>query len=154
MTHGPLQLLVVGFEHGQFRGEILEVLRRLRDQDVVRLLDLLIVSKDPEGSVRAAEAETEAEVVKLGLPSGALIRALCEETDAGPVRELAEEPWNVADAIPDGAVAAVALLEHRWAVPLNAAITRAGGTTLADAWVHEDDLAVAGVDLGGYRPAS
>jgi hypothetical protein len=52
-----------------------------------------------------------------------------------------EDVWYVADAIPQGASAAIALLEHRWAIPLRDAISRANGETLADAWVHPEDLA-------------
>jgi hypothetical protein len=46
------------------------------------------------------------------------------------------------------ASAAVALIEHRWAIPLRDAIRRAGGVTTADAWVHPEDLVAAGAALG------
>ena len=55
-----------------------------------------------------------------------------------------DEVWFVDDAIPSGTAAVVALLEHRWAVPLRDGIRRAGGFHLADAWVHPADL----VDIG------
>jgi hypothetical protein len=44
-------------------------------------------------------------------------------------------------------VAAVALLEHRWAIPLVEAIDRAGGTALADAWLAPEDLASIGLGV-------
>ena len=47
--------------------------------------------------------------------------------------------------IPDGTAAAVALLEHRWAIPLRDKIARAGGVTLSDAWVHAADLVAIGL---------
>ena len=40
MEFGPVQLLVVGFEDGKFSGEILAELRRRREHDIVRLVDL------------------------------------------------------------------------------------------------------------------
>ena len=150
MTVGPVQILVVGFQDPQFRGEALEELRRLREDDIVRLLDLLVVAKDDEGNVRAVEASDlpheEAERF------GELTRALIEE--AGATREAArrdaglpdDEAWDVTEVIPNGTAAAIALLEHRWAIPLREAITRAGGTPLADAWVHRDDLAALGLE--------
>ena len=48
---GPVQLLVVGFEHPEFDGGILAELERLGEQDVIRLVDLLVVYKDAEGNV-------------------------------------------------------------------------------------------------------
>jgi hypothetical protein len=58
-----------------------------------------------------------------------------------------ELTWSVADAIPLGTTAAVALIEHRWAIPLRDAIRRAGGETIADTWVHPGDLVAAGAAL-------
>jgi hypothetical protein len=46
--------------------------------------------------------------------------------------------------IPPGASAAIALIEHRWAIPLRNAIETAGGQTLADTWVHPQDLVAIG----------
>ena len=46
------------------------------------------------------------------------------------------DAWYVADAIPAGTTAAVALLEHRWAIPLRDAIIDQGGIVLADEWIH------------------
>jgi hypothetical protein len=142
----------VGFENPHFRGEILQELRRLRDHDIVRLLDLLVVAKDDRGNVRTLEAsdlpEPEAEEV------GALVRSLIgfggESTAAlGPPAFDEQEAWDVIEAIPDGSAAAIALLEHRWAIPLRESIVRAGGAALADGWVHQDDLAATGVQAAG-----
>ena len=56
-----------------------------------------------------------------------------------------EEVWYVEDAIPNGTAAAVALLEHRWAIPLREGIRNAGGFHLADAWIHPADLVGIGL---------
>ena len=53
--------------------------------------------------------------------------------------------WFVADAIPAGVTAAVALIEHLWAAPLRDAINGAGGLTLADEWIHPEDLVAIGI---------
>jgi hypothetical protein len=55
------------------------------------------------------------------------------------------DTWYVDDAIPPGSAAAVALIEHRWAIPLRDAIRDAGGFHLADAWIHPADLVAIGV---------
>ena len=71
-----------------------------------------------------------------------------------------EAVWDVADSIPNGSAAAIALLEHRWAIPLRDAIIRANGRALADTWVHPADLVAVGVEAaeagatGGRPPSS
>jgi uncharacterized membrane protein len=51
MAIGPVQLLVLGFSHPDFQGEIRGELERLRDNDLVRVIDALGVQKDAEGNV-------------------------------------------------------------------------------------------------------
>jgi uncharacterized membrane protein len=159
MTMGPVQLLVVGFEGEDFKGEILAELDRLRENDIVRLIDLAFVRKDADGKVekmmRSDLAPEEAEA--FGAVVGALIgfgAAGDEGAELGAVEGAAaledghvfdEEVWYVDDAIPNGTAAAVALLEHRWAIPLREGVRRAGGFHLADAWIHPADLVGIGV---------
>ena len=165
MEFGPVQILVVGFQNGEFSGEILAELRRLREHDIVRLIDLLFVAKDDDGEIEAIELSDlkgeEAEA--FGALAGALIglgAAGEEGAEAGAVAGAVtvdergsvmdpENVWYVADAIPPGTSAGVALLEHRWAIPLRDAIEKAGGQTLADAWVHPQDLVEIGSQVRG-----
>ena len=156
---GPVQIMVVGFEDPNFTGEVLEELRRLREADVVRVIDLIVVEKDPDGEVVAVTMSdlSEDERMQFGAVAGAMIglgMAGEEGMEAGALAgaEAAEEHaleeetlWSIADTIPTGATAAVALLEHRWAIPLRDAIRRAGGFPLADSWVHPEDLVAFGV---------
>ena len=51
MAIGPVQLLVLGFKQPDFHGEIRDELDRLRDNDLVRVIDALGVRKDPAGEV-------------------------------------------------------------------------------------------------------
>jgi len=55
------------------------------------------------------------------------------------------EVWYAADAIPNGTAAAIALIEHRWAIPLRDTIAGAGGFVLADEWIHPQDLVAVGL---------
>ena len=62
MPIGPVQLLVVGFENPDFRGEIMAELERLRENDTVRLIDLLVVRKNEDGivdKVQVSDLDTE-----------------------------------------------------------------------------------------------
>ena len=63
MEFGPVQMLVVGFEHGKFEGEILAELKRLREQDIIRLVDLLFVNKDDDGEIATPTMDVIARTV-------------------------------------------------------------------------------------------
>lgn len=168
MTFGPMQMLVVGFDDPDFSGEIAAELQRLREHDIVRLVDLLVVRKDDEGTATVIETSdlSAEESMELGALAGALIglgAAGEEGAEAGAIAgaaaaqggetPLEDEVWYVADAIPAGATAAVAIIEHRWAIPLRDAIQRAGGAGLADAWLHPSDLVALGAQLGDSATA-
>jgi hypothetical protein len=155
MTMGPVQLLVVGFGDPAFTGEIQAELDRLRADDVVRVLDLLVVHKDADGNLSRPAGG--------GLPGagGAIAGALAgleqdEDADGGTGARTpgfpgdnGEDVWYIDDAIERDSAAAVVVLEHRWAIPLHRAILRAGGNRLLAAeWIHRDDL----VDIGMLAP--
>jgi hypothetical protein len=59
-----------------------------------------------------------------------------------------EDVRYLADALPVGMAAAVALLEHRWAIPLRDAIRANDGVPLLDRWLHPEDLVAAGMEIG------
>lgn len=149
-----MQLLVLGFEGGEMRGEALAELVRLAELDIVRLVDALVVRKHEDGSVELLEV---AQPLGGGGEPGVLVGRLTgltaeADSDEGALAaeqlgDVDEDVWYVADAIPPGTAAAVALLEHRWAIPLRNALHGAGGQLLDEAWVHPLDLQAVG--LGG-----
>jgi uncharacterized membrane protein len=159
---GPVQLLVVAFEGGRFEGRVLAELRRLREHDSVRLVDLIFVAKDADGDVVRLEQSdlSPAEAAEFGALAGALVgfgsgtaEGAARGAEVGAANAAAngsplggEEVWFLADAIPPASAAAIVLLEHRWAIPLRTAIEHAGGHTLDDAWVHSRDLIAIGAD--------
>jgi len=73
MAVGPVQLLVLGFNHPNFHGEIIDELERLRESDTVRVIDALAVHKDAEGEIEVAHLSnlTKDEAVELGSKVGA-----------------------------------------------------------------------------------
>jgi uncharacterized membrane protein len=160
MAIGPVQMLIVGFDEPKFKGEVLEELKRLKEQDIIRLIDLAVVRKDDEGNIETLHTSdlSEDEAMEFGAYVGALIglgAAGEEGAEAGAVagaEALADQQvfdddqvWYVADAIPNGSAAGIALIEHRWAIPLRDAIARAGGLPLADEWIHATDLVAIGL---------
>ena len=161
---GPVQMLVVGFATDSLTGKVLEELKRLREADIVRLVDLLVVAKDDEGDLAVVQATdlTQDEAMEFGALVGALIgfgtgdeetmeAAAVAGATAGADSHLIDdaEAWYVADAIPNGTTAAVALLEHRWAIPFRDAIVDQGGIVLADEWIHAADLVAVGAIAAG-----
>lgn len=130
---GPVQVLVVGFEHPRFSGAVLEELGHLREAGVVRLIDVLLVHRHDDGGFETLPPPE-------GFPAD--LGDLAVDLLAAEEGEVAgdDETWSLADAVPAGSVAAVALLEHRWAEPLVGAIRGSGGRTLAEAWLAAEDL--------------
>ena len=159
MALGPVQLLAVGFDEPNFTGAIMEEVKRLRDHDIVRLIDVLIVAKDDDGHITQLELSDKPELEKYGALAGALLglgaageegaligaEAGAEAMAGGQLYD-PDEVWVLADQIPPGTTAAIAMLEHRWAIPLRDAILDAGGTVLVDEWMHPEDLVRYGAE--------
>ena len=161
MAIGPVQLLVLGFNHPNFHGEVIEELERLRDSDTVRVIDALAVHKDADGEIEVAHLSnlTKDEAVELGSKVGALIGLGIEgeeglEAGAEAGAEAAadgvqvfsdEDAWDVLEDIPNDSAAALLLIEHHWAVPLRDAIARAGGFRLSDGFISPLDLVEIGL---------
>ena len=172
MTVGPVQLLVLGFEKPAFRGEVLAELERLRESDIVRVVDGLAVYKDAAGSVTSMEigqlnADENAEFGALvgaltglgaagdeGMSAGAKAGA-----NAGAQGRLLprSEIVEVLSALPTESAAALLLIEHRWAIPLREALLRVGGSIVQNTWVSAADLDSLGIasrqDVGQDTPA-
>ena len=55
MPIGPVQLLVVRFDEPNFTGEVIEELTRLRESNVIRLIDALAVQKSLDGDLTAVQ---------------------------------------------------------------------------------------------------
>jgi uncharacterized membrane protein len=163
MAIGPVQLIVLGFSHPDFHGEIIQELERLHDSGTVRVIDSLVVYKDAGGELEVEHLSnlTRDEAIEVGSKIGALIGlgiegeegmeagaiAGAEEVDAaGGVHVFTEEEgWDVLEDIPNDSAAALILLEHHWAVPLRDAVMRAGGFRISDGFISPLDLVAIGL---------
>ena len=138
---GPVQVLVVGFDQPTFSGEVLAEFARLRDAGIVRLVDVLVVSRTEDGSLETVEVSEGVAAEFGGLAAEVLAQpegAAEAEADIGEIDNALS--WSLADAIPVGSTAAVALIEHLWAAPLSAAIQQAGGTLLEETWLARSEV--------------
>ncbi len=160
MSIGPVQLIVLGFSKPDFKGEVIEELGRLRDSDVVRVIDSLTVYKDAEGNVASLELSQmdQADRQELGAYVGALIgfgaageegaeagAALGAEAAGANDEGMFDDALDVLAEIPPNSAAAIILLEHRWAIPLRDAVYKANGFPVASTFVTPIDLVEIGL---------
>ena len=161
MAIGPVQLIVLGFSHPEFHGEIIAELERLKESDTVRVIDSLAVHKDADGEIEVAHLSnlSKDEAIELGSKVGALIGLGIEgeegmiagaeagaEAGADGVSAFSDDDaWDILEDIPNDSAAALILLEHHWAVPLRDAIARAGGFRLSDGFISPLDLVEIGL---------
>jgi uncharacterized membrane protein len=163
MAIGPVQLIVLGFNHPNFHGEVIAELERLRANDTVRVIDALAVYKDAEGELEAEHLSnlTQDEAIELGSKIGALIGLGFEGEEGAEAGAIAgaetaaaeggvnvfneEDGWDVLEDIPNDSAVALILLEHHWAVPLRDAVLRAGGFRISDGFISPLDLVGIGL---------
>ena len=133
---GPVDYLVVEFpaDKANFSGEMAAELTSLVDRELVRVLDLLILRKDLDGSVTVDELH-EVDASNLGQ-----LRAL--EADLALL--LAEEDVEaIGEVLEPGNIAAVLVYENSWAGPFASAVRRSGGQLIADGRIHTQALLAA-----------
>ena len=136
MTTGPVEYLVVAFPDGNVSDEIAPELADLADKKVIRILDLVLVTKDSSGDVAAVEfdeLEHLAGFLEIDAEVGGLI---------GP-----DDISFVGAELDPGSAAAVLLVEDLWAAPLASALDRCGGTLIEGARIPRDlvDAALSGL---------
>ena len=119
---GPVDWIVVEFPGSRFNGEIAPALRDLIERDLVRVLDLLVLKKDPDGELEAFELSDldQEEIGELRSYEAQLAMLLSEDDVA-----------SVAAAVEPGSSAAVLVWENIWAAPFASAVRRSGGQLVA-----------------------
>jgi hypothetical protein len=133
---GPVDYLVVEFpaEKANFSGEMAAELTSLVERGLVRVLDLVLLEKNEDGSIEVAELSNadEATVGKLLSLEGDLATLLAEEDVA-----------KFAEIIEPGSIAAVLVYENRWAAPFGASVRRSGGQLVANGRIPTQALLAA-----------
>jgi hypothetical protein len=118
---GPVDYLIVEFPAGQqnFTGEGITELVRLHDSGIIRIMDLLILIKNEDGSIDATEIEHLPELGEFQRIEADLVETLAED-----------DVITLAEAMAPGSVAGVLVYENLWAAPFGSAVRRAGGRLL------------------------
>ncbi|MEW2508054.1 DUF6325 family protein [Amycolatopsis sp. CA-161197] len=131
---GPISFLIVEFPGSKITGHGLPIFVDLVDQRLIRILDLLFVTRDTDGSVRAVELQD------LDL-DGRLDVAIFEGASSGLLDE--GDLADAASAIEPGSSAAIVLFENRWARSFTQALRRGGAEVVAAGYVPLDAVAAS-----------
>ena len=120
---GPVDYVVVEFPAGakNFTGEMAAELLRLVDAGTIRVIDVLILDKNEDGSVDATELSDIEELGELQSIEAELAELLA-----------AEDVDNLAAAMEPGSTAGVLIFENLWAAPFASAARRSGGQLIAN----------------------
>jgi hypothetical protein len=132
--YGPVDFLIVEFPAGasNFTGEMADEIVRLVDAGTIRVLDMIVITKDSEGNLDAVEISDSEDLGPLTAIEAGLAGLLAEEDVA-----------YLAAAMEPGSVAGVLVYENLWAAPFAAAARRAGGVVIADGRVNPEDVVAA-----------
>jgi hypothetical protein len=120
---GPVDYLVVEFPAGasNFTGEMAKELVALVDSGIIRVIDVLILTKDADGEVEAIELSDVPNLGPLQTVEAQLAELLAEE-----------DVEHLAAAMEPGSTAGVLIWENLWAAPFASAARRSGGQLIAN----------------------
>ena len=128
---GPVGYLVVEFPGNKMTGEGLPILVDLVDRGLIRVLDLIFVTKDKDGTVSAAELRDFD-------GDGQMDLAVFEGASSGLLGD--EDIAQSGGVLEPGSSGAVLVYENRWAAPFTAALRRGGAQLVAAGFIPQDDL--------------
>ncbi len=154
---GPLQVIAVSFGPGaEFRGRVLAEVDRLQGRGMLRLLDLLIVAKNPDGTIQRLSVGDDEDF-------GELLASILPVDAAGPASRPVggrswgfdrTDAWTLTESmLPDTALAFL-LLEHRWAQPLFDAIAETGGRFISEGFLTAETELVIGAEVAAMEEAA
>jgi hypothetical protein len=141
---GPVDYVVVEFPAGasNFTGEMAAELLKLVDAETIRVIDVLILTKNEDGSVDATELSDIEELGELQAVEADLAELLAED-----------DVENLAAAMEPGSVAGVLIWENLWAAPFASAARRSGGQLIANGRIPIQAI-IASIEAGDAAVAA
>jgi len=136
MTTGPVEYIIVGFPGNKFTGEIAPELIALVESGTIRILDLIFIGKDADGSVVSFEIDELEEMAgfeRLPGEVGGLISP--------------EDIEYAAGALESNSSAALLIWEDVWAGPFAEAVRKSNGVLLEGARIPHELIAPILADL-------
>jgi len=136
MAIGPVEYIIVGFPGNKFNGEILPELGKLVDGGTIRILDLVIITKDAAGNVAAIDYEDHDDVALFAALDGEIGGFISDE----------DIEYAAADLEP-GSSAALLIWEDVWAAPFVEALRNSGGVLIEGSRIPHDLIELAEAEL-------
>jgi uncharacterized membrane protein len=127
-VHGPIDFVLLEFPRNQMTGEAAQALKDLVESGIVRLYDLALISKDPDGNIDAVELSDTA-LGDFASFAGASSGLLGDDD----VRE-------AGSAMEPNTLAVLIVYENTWAIPFVAAARNSGGELIASARIPASDI--------------
>jgi hypothetical protein len=140
---GPIDYLVVEFPGSRMTGEGLPLLVDLVDRGIIRILDLVFVKKELDGSVRGIEIADLDHDGKLDL-------AVFEGASSGLLDE--DDLGDAGGVLEPGSSAGILVYENVWAAPLATALRRGGAQLVAGGRIPVQAI-LAALDAAEARSA-
>lgn len=132
-THmGPISYLIAEFPGNKLTGEGFPILVDLVDRGLIRILDLIFVTRDADGTVHALELQDLGDEIDLTVFEGAGAGLL----DEGDLAE-------ATSVIEPGSSAGILIFENRWAAGFTSALRRSGAELVAAGYIPQDDILAA-----------
>jgi DNA-binding NarL/FixJ family response regulator len=154
---GPLQVIAVSFGPGaDFEGRVLAEVDRLQGRGVLRLLDMLFIAKNEDGTIQRLVVGDDEDF-------GALLTNIVPVDGTGLVGSPVDEgssgfdpadAWALAESLLPGTALAFLLIEHGWAQPLFDAIAETGGALLGEGFLTSESGLLVGAEVAAMEEAA
>ena len=138
MEVGPVDVYIIGFPGNKFSGKIAPALRELVDSGTIRILDLLFVMKDSDGTVTTLAIED--------LDAEGAAFAELEVTEPGSLNE--EDADEVSEDLPANSAALLIAFENLWATKIVTALTDADAVLIDSIRIPAEVVAQARAESG------
>ncbi len=141
MTYGPIDFIALEFEGNKFKGDILASLFELVEQEILRIIDLVVILKDENGEVMVSEfQQLDEQLLAVFDPRHIEVTGIITEEDIE----------MVSNDLANNTTAAVMLFENLWAVKFKEAILEADGRLLMQERIPHEVVLEALVDLASF----
>jgi len=138
MTLGPIDFIALEFPGNRFRGEILPDLLELVDKEIIRIIDLVIITKDQDGQFTARELrELDPAHVEMFNPLKAEVNQMITESDIA----------MIAEKLDNNSTAGLLLIENLWAKKTQQAMLDANGRLVMFERIPHDVVEAALADM-------
>jgi hypothetical protein len=136
---GPIDYIVVGFKGNFFDGSVLKALHKAVESGVIRVVDLVLITKDAVGEIHIAEIEDQADDLK------DVAKLIGHTSDMPLFTE--DDLKTIAEKMDPDSSAGVLVIEHLWAIELKTALLHVRGVLLDEGRIHPEKVEAAVAEL-------